>query len=743
MSQRAEPPWLTWFFIIVGGLIILAAGVAIQLIYANWQIVLLLTMAGVGLYWFIKSPFAFEWRARTRTKEILSQASIAHATFPEPSQFADRVITTLLGDRDRSAFPCYQVLVNLMHAADEIYAAEALSVDAIPPPPPVHDSLEGARYRDRTLQHLRKLKDKRTLDVLADTFEESYSDFVRALPGAALQSGQDLATIVSSLAQGQARPATLSVPIVDVLPEIGQRVEDVILPFYSNEAHELGLFADLREQLDRNMHAVSEVPFDILHKGSGDLVMPAQSEAEPRELVRGYLRGTPLEQIFSTEVPFELPEQSRFEHMHIVAGTGWGKSQTLQHFLLADLHRPDPPGLVVIDSQGEMLKKIARLAIFNETLRDKLIYIDPTDVDYPPALNMFDVSRFSQYGKAKREQFLNGLIELLEYVFAGLLKAELTQKQNVLFRYALRLMLHVPGATLNDLVKFLGDPTPYLKHVSELSETAQEFFHTEFSDKTFIQTRQQIRRRLFGVLENDAFRRMFTAPQNRLDMLAALNDGSIVLVDTAKSHLKEDASSLLGRYFIALTLQAALERSEIPAQQRKPAFLYVDEAGEYFDENIDTFLNETRKQRVGCVMAHQYLDQLTPQLRSSIATNTSIKFAGGISDRDAKFLAPEMRTTAEFIAEQKKQRDSTSFACYVRNYTPQAISISVPFFTLERQPVMSEAEFRELRQAIRDRICMPDMVQQPPTLAPEQPPTPPFTSQKTTSQPTSADDWSG
>jgi len=52
--------------------------------------------------------------------------------------------------------------------------------------------------------------------------------------------------------------------------------------------------------------------------------------------------------------------------------------------------------------------------------------------------------------------------ELLEYVFAGLLNAELTQKQNVLFRYTLRLMLAVPNATIIDLVRFLSDSTPYL-----------------------------------------------------------------------------------------------------------------------------------------------------------------------------------------------------------------------------------------------------------------------------------------
>lgn len=263
-------------------------------------------------------------------------------------------------------------------------------------------------------------------------------------------------------------------------------------------------------------------------------------------------------------------------------------------------------------------------------------------------------------------------------MFAGLLKAELTQKQNVLFRYTLRLMLAVPGATLLDLVKFLSEPSPYLQYAKSLNPMAQEFFTQEFQQKSYGQTREQIRRRLYGVLENDSFRRMFSAERNELSLPDALNRGAVVLVDTAKSHLKSDASSLMGRYFIALTLQAALEREG----NQNPAFLYIDEAGEYFDDNIDSLLNEARKRRVGIVMAHQYLDQLTPQLRASIATNTAVKLAGGVSDRDARTLAADMRCDPQLISSQM----TGHFACYIKNVTAQAVAISVPFGVLEAQP---------------------------------------------------------
>ena len=58
--------------------------------------------------------------------------------------------------------------------------------------------------------------------------------------------------------------------------------------------------------------------------------------------------------------------------------------------------------MVIIDSQGDMLRAISRLDLFNPehgALRDRLIIVDPTDVDHPPALNMFDVNLARVRGK--------------------------------------------------------------------------------------------------------------------------------------------------------------------------------------------------------------------------------------------------------------------------------------------------------------------------------------------------------
>jgi hypothetical protein len=271
-------------------------------------------------------------------------------------------------------------------------------------------------------------------------------------------------------------------------------------------------------------------------------------------------------------------------------------------------------------------------------------------------------------------------------------------------------LLSIPGATIHTLRELFEDgvidvdASPFARFIRELDPTSQAYFKNQFFIKTNSQTRQQIARRLYGVLQVPAFDRMFASKENRLDMFEALQNGSIVLINTSKALLKSDASALFGRYMIARVISAAFERIAVASADRRPAFLIVDEAAEYFDDNLETLLSQARKFRVGVVFAHQHLDQLTPDLRSAVAANTSIKLAGGVSDKDARALASDMRTAAEFIASMKKRAKSTEFACYVRNHTENALRLEIPFGALEKAPKMIEQEHKKVVAESRARF---------------------------------------
>jgi hypothetical protein len=520
-------------------------------------------------------------------------------------------------------------------------------------------------------------------------------------------------------------PSPFVIPLAYALPEPKKLMDAVLGTLWNEKYVDAGVFVILCRQLHRNLCMASGIDLD--NPTSKTYKLPSSDPAPLSEVVDTYLAGTPFHPLLGTPVPLKLTHEERFSHTHILGGTGSGKTQLLQNLILHDLKSEDPPSLIIVDSQGDLIDKVSRLAVFKER---RLILITPKDIEHPPALNIFDLKRRG-YDALRKEQVTAGTIETFTYLFEGL-GVELTGKQGVCFRNMCRLMLSLPwNATILDLINITGDglPAQYAEAVASLAPITRQFFENDFVGREFRETKQQIRSRLQGIIENPIIASLFTAPETKIDIFEEMNRGSVILVDTARDLLK-GFSPYFGRLFISLVLQAVLERAVIPESERHPAFLIVDEAHEYFDLAIDDLLTEARKYKVGGVFAHQFLDQTTPYLRSSFSASTAIKLAGGVSAGDARFVASDMRTTQDFILSQPPLH----FACHIRNVTPQAVSIPVEVGKLEKEPKLTTEEYEAMRALNRREVSLgpqrqetrPPPSQPPPQAAgPEQPPEPP------------------
>lgn len=507
-----------------------------------------------------------------------------------------------------------------------------------------------------------------------------------------------------------------TVPLVDLVDNPAEVVHRIIATFTSDLVLKADIFHELREQFDRRICVASGIEWHERFETKRKPVPPeAYKPQQPALLAAAYLDGTPWKIFFDTPVPLAIPFPVRFEHTHVVGGSGHGKTQLLQLNILRDLEASteDQRSLVVIDSQGDLIRNISRLSLFAPDdpagLSDRLLIVDPTDVEYPVALNMFDFDRgtVEQLPLVARERVLNATIDLYEYFFGALLGAELTARQGIIFKYIARLLLEVPDATIHTFRELMEDGESFRPYMEQLPPTARAFFETRFFDRSFSETKKQVLTRLWGVLSNATFDRMFSHPRSKVDMYGALQSGKIVLINTAKDLLGHEGASILGRFFIALIAQAAQRRAIIAQHERNPAFVYIDEAADYFDVTVDHLLNQARKYKVGMVLAHQNLDQLSLSLRASIFASTSIKYAGGVSSKDATVFAGEMRSEREFLESMRKRDRETTFACHVRNVTARALGVSVPLGVVEREPTMSEAEWQVVQAANRAAYCIP------------------------------------
>lgn len=351
-------------------------------------------------------------------------------------------------------------------------------------------------------------------------------------------------------------------------------------------------------------------------------------------------------------------------------------------------------------------------ALFNPadaaSLAKRFILIDPYDIERPPALNLFDpgLERMEKYSPQQREVAFNSLIDIYGRFFGALLGSELTGRQSAVFRYLARLMLTIEGATIHTFIELMDDVRPFAGHIQKLDPTARRFFEKEFVRKAFNSTRLQIKDRLYAVLSIPTFDRLFSAPKSKINFFQALNSGKIILIDTANGLLKDEGTAIFGRFMLALIEHAVTERVNIPEQDRNPVFLYMDEAHEYFDDTVEALLIQARKYNCGLTLAHQNLSQLSPHLRAIFMGNTTIKLAGGVTDSDARKIAPDMRTTSDFLLSMRKheRREITEFALSVRNLTSHALKISIPLGYLESHAILEPHQRDELLETNRQRI---------------------------------------
>lgn len=496
-----------------------------------------------------------------------------------------------------------------------------------------------------------------------------------------------------------------------VLGKTGHAVEHIARMCSTDDLNETGLLEHTRAKLDYNLILASGGNPADPRSFARTPKYPAKSDIrDPKELVEAYLGGTPFASYLTQSVQFTIPTKSRFEHHHIIAGSGHGKTQTLQYLLSKDLEAVarGERSVIVIDSQGDLINTVSNLAVFapGEALHDRIVVIDPTDIEYPVSLNLFDVGqdRLGSYAPLERERLTNSVLELYDFVLGSLLDAGMTQKQSVIFRYVTRLMLHIPDATIHTL-RDLMEPDAELKFaedISKLSGTPRHFFDTEFSSKEFEQTKKQVLRRLWGILENQTFERMFSHPKSKLDLFREMNAGKVILINTAKDLLKESGTEIFGRFFIALIAQAAQERATLPKSERMPTMVYIDEAADYFDRNIGIILSQARKYGVGMVLAHQFLGQLDPKLQEAFAANTAIKFAGGVSVKDARTLAGQMGCEASLFESQGKG----SYAASIRGISKGAIPLQFPFGVMEKLPKMSHSQRDALQARMREQYAL-------------------------------------
>jgi len=325
-------------------------------------------------------------------------------------------------------------------------------------------------------------------------------------------------------------------------------------------------------------------------------------------------------------------KEDRRRHFYIIGQTGTGKSTFLREMIRQDIENGE--GVAVIDPHGELIEDT--LANIPKERVDDVVLFEPFDQDRPCGLNMLEYDTPEQKDFAVQEMIA---------IFYKLFPPEII---GPMFEHYMRnamLALMSDGknpGTLVEIPKMFTDPAFLQERLAKVSDPVVRNFWT----KEWAQTTGNTRSDMLGYvvskvgrfIENEMMRNIIGQGKSGFDLTEIMDKRKIFLANLSKGLTGEVNSSLLGLILVSKIQMAAMKRARIKETERKDFYLYVDEFQNFTTDSIATILSEARKYKLNLTIAHQYIPQLTDQIKNAVLGNVGTIGAFRTGAEDAEYL---------------------------------------------------------------------------------------------------------
>ena len=329
---------------------------------------------------------------------------------------------------------------------------------------------------------------------------------------------------------------------------------------------------------------------------------------------------------------FFASRQDRRRHFYIIGQTGTGKSTLLREMIRQDIQNGE--GVAVIDPHGELVDHV--MAYIPKERLDDVVMFEPFDMDRPCGLNMLEYSSPEQKDFAVQEMiaifyklFPPEIIgPMFEHYMRNAMLALMADKDN-------------PG-TLVEIPKMFTDPEFLKEKLSKVTDPVVRSFWLKEWAATTGSTRSDmlgyVVSKVGRFVENEMMRNIIGQSHSGFDLSKIMDEKKIFLANLSKGLTGEVNSSLLGLILVSKMQMAAMKRARIPEEQREDFYLYIDEFQNFTTDSIATILSEARKYKLHLIIAHQYIPQVTEQIRDAVFGNVGTMGAYRVGASDAEFL---------------------------------------------------------------------------------------------------------
>ena len=337
-----------------------------------------------------------------------------------------------------------------------------------------------------------------------------------------------------------------------------------------------------------------------------------------------------------TERPVYISESDRQRHMYIIGRTGVGKSQFLLTLAYQDVMAGK--GIAFIDPHGDAAEELLQL-IPPQRAQD-VIYWDPSDVERPFGMNMLEFSS-EQQKHFVVESIIGLLYKLYDPNHTGIIGPRLEHA----VRNVMLTVMSKPGGTLVEVVRLLTD-TEYAKEMLPLvtDPLVRRYWTDQIAQTTDFhksETLDYFVSKFGKFVTNLMLRNIIGQSEPSFSLRQVMDQGKILIVNLSKGKLGEDNSNFLGLVLVPRILATAMSRADMPENQRRDFYLYVDEFQNFATDSFASILSEARKYRLNLVVANQFIGQIDENIKNAIFGNVGTVMAYRVGVTDANFLQHE------------------------------------------------------------------------------------------------------
>ncbi len=322
----------------------------------------------------------------------------------------------------------------------------------------------------------------------------------------------------------------------------------------------------------------------------------------------------------------------RRRHFYYIGQTGVGKSWFMKGMIIQDILKGE--GVAVIDPHGELVEDL--LAFIPKERVDDVVMFEPFGMERPCGLNMLEYDTPEQKDFAVQE-----MIAIFMKLFPPEIIGPMFEHYMRNAMLALMADKNSPG-TLVEIPKMFTDPAFLQQKMAKVTDPIVRNFWTKEWAQTTGSTRSDmlgyVVSKLGRFIENEMMRNIIGQSRSGFDLAKIMDEKKIFLANLSKGLTGEVNSSLLGLILVSKMQMAAMRRARVPEEQRTDFYLYIDEFQNFTTDSIATILSEARKYKLNLIMAHQYMPQLTDQIREAVLGNVGTIGAFRIGAEDAEKL---------------------------------------------------------------------------------------------------------